>query len=610
MKGLHLTPFLIISVLQVCSCIQDVQSENNYFESCPEQYLQDARRPGEVYFEVKFPFRLNDQPESRGFQGFELYSQGHVTMLKLPFDQALAVDHISYSSQVLSVFDPFGCLFGRLLKLNLSASPFTLLNRSYPCSVSCKPIKCSSEPSHSYFAPVSCLSDPPGHYYLVNPGLQVEELSSCGTLTAGQFQLSYDRRSLFLVWDEPDCRNCYGDCWLNRKSNKTECMTYPSSYDPYIYASSYKGSHARDVTIGLCAAGFVAIVTIIILLVYKRFSKMKKKKQNLAVERFLKEYKSMKPTRYSYPDLKKMTDDFKTILGQGGYGSVFKGKLHNGVPVAVKVLDNPTVSGDEFTNEIAAIGTIHNVNIVRLLGFCVDGSKRALIYEFMPNESLDKYITEEGERSTRFSWTKLHDISMGIARGIEYLHQGCEQRILHLDIKPQNILLDQEFNPKISDFGLAKLCSKERSAVSMTAARGTMGYMAPEVFLGSNKTVSHRSDVYSFGMVLMEMVGGRKNTADEGENAAQIYFPEWIYNQLKQGEELGLVTDSVEDAEIAKKLTMVALWCVQWRPADRPSMKVAVQMLEGSLERLPLPPNPFAPQVEKKNMGDTDANDN
>ncbi|CAL9048560.1 unnamed protein product [Musa banksii] len=598
MKGLHLTPFLIISVLQVCSCIQHVQSENN---------CSVAPRPGEGFVEVKFPFRLNDQPDSCGFQGFELYYQGDFTMLKLPFDQALAVDYISYPDQVLFVSDPDGCLFRRLLHLNLSASPFTL-NRSY--SDYYKPINCSSEKSSNYFTRVSCLSDLPGHYYLANADQFADILSSCETLTRDQFQLSYDSRSLFLAWDEPDCRNCYGDCWLNRTSNKTECMAYPSSYDPYIYPSSYKDSHATDVTIGLCAAGFVAIVTIIILLVYKRFSKMKKKKQNLAVERFLKEYKSMKPTRYSYPDLKKMTDDFKTILGQGGYGSVFKGKLHNGVPVAVKVLDNPTVSGDEFTNEIAAIGTIHNVNIVRLLGFCVDGSKRALIYEFMPNESLDKYIMEEGERSTKFSWTKLHDISMGIARGIEYLHQGCEQRILHLDIKPQNILLDQEFNPKISDFGLAKLCSKERSAVSMTAARGTMGYMAPEVFLGSNKTVSHRSDVYSFGMVLMEMVGGRKNTADEGEIDAQIYFPEWIYNQLKQGEELGLVTDSVEDAEIAKKLTMVALWCVQWRPADRPSMKVAVQMLEGSLERLPLPPNPFAPQVEKKNMGDTDANDN
>ncbi|RWW21995.1 hypothetical protein GW17_00013827 [Ensete ventricosum] len=588
MKGLLLTPFLIISVLHVCSCIPDVQVEND---------CSVAPLPGGGSVEVKFPFRLNDQPASCGFQGFELYNHGDSNMLKLPFDQPLAVDYISYSTQMLSVFDPDGCLFRRLLYLNLSASPFTLGDDEIGYYY--KPINCSSETSPFYLTQVSCLSDLPGYYYLADSSLPTQLLSSCETLTKDQFKLSADGRRLFLAWDEPDCRNCNRDCRLNRKSNKTKCVPYPTSYDdPYIYGSSYD-PYIYDK--GLCAAVSVAIATITILLVYRRFSKMKKKKQNLAVELFLKEYKSMKPTRYAYPELKKMTDDFKTILGQGGYGSVFQGKLHNGVPVAVKVLDNPTVSGDEFTNEIAAIGTVHHVNIVRILGFCVEGSKRALIYEFMPNQSLDKYVMEEGEKSSKFSWTKLQDISMGIARGIEYLHQGCEQRILHLDIKPQNILLDQEFNPKISDFGLAKLCSKERSAVSMTAARGTMGYMAPEVFLGSNKTVSHRSDVYSFGMVLMEMVAGRKNTAaDEGENAAQIYFPEWIYNQLKQGEELRLVTGSVEDAEIAKKLTMVALWCVQWRPVDRPSMKVAVQMLEGSLEMLPLPPNPFAPHVGKK----------
>ncbi|CAL9114136.1 unnamed protein product, partial [Musa textilis] len=349
MKGRLITPFLIIGVLQACSCIQDVQSKNN---------CSVAPRPGGGSVEVKFPFRLTDQPDSCGFQGFELYYQGDFTMLKLPFDQALAVDYISYS-----------------------------------------------EVSSAYFTRVSCLSDLPGHYYLADSYSPTQELSSCETLTADRFQLSYDGERLFLVWGEPDCRYCYGDCRLNRKSKKTECVLDPIFYDP----NTHKGSHATDVTIGLCAAGSVAIVTIIILLVFKRFSKMKKKKQNLAVERFLKEYKSMKPTRYSYSELKKMTDDFKTILGQGGYGSVFKGKLHNGVPVAVKVLDNPTVSGDEFTNEIAAIGTIHHVNIVRLLGFCVEGSKRALIYEFMPNESLDKYIMEEGERSTKFSWTKLHD---------------------------------------------------------------------------------------------------------------------------------------------------------------------------------------------------------
>ncbi|KAJ8493593.1 hypothetical protein OPV22_015314 [Ensete ventricosum] len=435
MKGLLLTPFLIISVLHVCSCIPDVQVEND---------CSVAPRPGGGSVEVKFPFRLNDQPASCGFQGFELYNHGDSTMLKLPFDQPLAVDYISYSTQMLYVSDPDGCLFRRLLYLNLSASPFTLGDDEIGYYYN--PINCSSEEWPYDFTQVSCLSDLPGHYYFADSSFPTQSLSSCETLTKDQFQLSDDRQRLFLAWDEPDCRYCNGDCRLNRKSNKTQCVPYQTYYDdPYIYD---KGSHARDVTIGLCAAGSVAIATITILLVYRSISKMKKKKQNLAVELFLKEYKSMKPTRYSYPELKKMTDDFKTILGQGGYGSVFQGKLHNGVPVAVKVLDNPTVSGDEFTNEIAAIGT--------------------------------------------------------------------------------------------------------------------------------------------------------NTAADEGENAAQIYFPEWIYNQLKQGEELRLVTGSVEDAEIAKKLTMVALWCVQWRPVDRPSMKVAVQMLEGSLEMLPLPPNPFAPHVGKK----------
>lgn len=328
--------------------------------------------------------------------------------------------------------------------------------------------------------------------------------------------------------------------------------------------------------------------------------KMKDKK-NLNIEIFLKEYKHMKPTRYSYPQLKKMADNFKVKLGQGAHGSVFKGKLPNGVPMAVKVLDSQTLSGEEFTNEIDTIGRIHHVNVVRLLGFCVEGSARALIYEFMPNESLDKYIDmEEAKKVFIFSWTKLHEISMGIALGMEYLHQGCDQRILHLDIKPQNILLDQEFYPKISDFGLAKLCSKERSLVSMTAVRGTVGYIAPEVFLGSNNTVSHKSDVYSFGMLLLEMIGGRRKMDELDESSLQIYFPEWIYKQLKQGEELGLVTDTVEDVEIAKRLTKIALWCAQWRPVERPSMKLVVQMLGASLENLPMPPNPFASCLEEK----------
>ncbi|RVW33869.1 Rust resistance kinase Lr10 [Vitis vinifera] len=125
----------------------------------------------------------------------------------------------------------------------------------------------------------------------------------------------------------------------------------------------------------------------------------------------------------------------------------------------------------------------------------------------------------------------------GIAKGIEYLHQGCDQRILHFDIKPHNILLDHNFNPKISDFGLAKLCSKEQSAVSMTVARGTIGYIAPEVLSKNFRNVSYKSDVYSFGMLLLEMVGGRKNIDVSVESTSQVYFPEWIYNHLDIGEE-------------------------------------------------------------------------
>ncbi|KAI3865086.1 hypothetical protein MKX03_015633 [Papaver bracteatum] len=291
----------------------------------------------------------------------------------------------------------------------------------------------------------------------------------------------------------------------------------------------------------------------------------KKEKENqLRIELFL-ENNALKPTRYSHAEIKKITNKFETRLGQGGYGSVFEGKLTNGIQVAVK----------DFVNEVATIGRIHHLNVVRLLGFCVEGSTRALIYEFMMNSSLDKFIFSEGKDKTliNLGWAKLQDIAIGITRGMEYLHQGCDQRILHFDIKPQNILLDHNFTPKISDFGLAKLCTKDTFVtVSMAAARGTMGYIAPEIFSRNFGTVSYKSDVYSFGMLLLEMVGGKKNTEINIETrSVEEYFPEWVYNRLSRGEHLGILAEA-EGLDIVKKLTMVALWCIQWNPDDRPSM--------------------------------------
>ncbi|KAL2528468.1 Protein kinase superfamily protein [Forsythia ovata] len=309
---------------------------------------------------------------------------------------------------------------------------------------------------------------------------------------------------------------------------------------------------------------------------------------------------ALRPTRYSYADIKKITDNFKKELGQGGYGIVYKGKLSNQILVAVKVLKINKGNGEEFINEVSTIGRIHHVNVVRLVGYCADGCRRALVYEFLPNDSLEKFISSGNQKST-LGWEKLQQIAIGVAKGIEYLHQGCNQRILHFDIKPHNILLDHSFNPKVSDFGLAKLCSKDQSVISMTVARGTIGYIAPEVFSRNYGNVSYKADVYSFGMLLIDIVGGKKNYRAAEQDDSEVYFPEWMYNQLEKGKEIEIETEKDEDTKIVKKITIVGLWCIQWYPAERPSMKTVIQMLEG--ENMPvMPPNPFA------SMNATDTN--
>ncbi|KAF3792353.1 Macrophage colony-stimulating factor 1 receptor 2 [Nymphaea thermarum] len=203
----------------------------------------------------------------------------------------------------------------------------------------------------------------------------------------------------------------------------------------------------------------------------------------------------------------------------------------------------------------------------------------------MANGSLEKIIFSSESKPCDLGWGKLHEIAVAVARGVEYLHQGCDQRILHFDIKPHNIFLDDKFTPKISDFGLAKFCSKDQSIVSMAAARGTVGYIAPEVVSRNFGNVSYKSDVYSFGMLLLEMVGKRKNVDVNVEHTSQVYFPEWIYNRVNMQQELGAGVVVVEEEdEIARKLVIVALWCIQLNPVDRPNMKKVVQMLEGATE--------------------------
>ncbi|CAL5419220.1 unnamed protein product [Camellia sinensis] len=415
------------------------------------------------------------------------------------------------------------------------------------------------------------------------------------------FNLLTDTFSLVLHVSE-DCLKCYqggGQC--QNDNQKFHCATN----EVHVVLGHEEVVSKRRKLILILGTAIVGIVIIVILL----FCIIRKLAQNdqstffwknktesyQNVEAFLKNCGYLTPKRYTYSHIKKMTNSFRVKLGQGGYGCVFKGKLDNGCLVAVKVLKGLKGSGEEFINEVATISRTSHVNIVTLMGFCFEGRNRALIYEFMPNGSLEKFI-HDGNSLTyhQLGWEALYQIAAGIARGLEYLHRGCNMRILHFDIKPHNILLDEDFCPKISDFGLAKLCPRKESIVSLLGARGTAGYIAPEVFCRNFGGVSHKSDVYSYGMMVLEMVGGRKNIDVEVDRTSEIYFPHWIYKRLELDEELGVHGIMNDEAnESARKMIIVGLWCIQTDPLHRPSMSKVVEMLEGSMESLQVPPKPY-----------------
>ncbi|XP_031247687.1 LEAF RUST 10 DISEASE-RESISTANCE LOCUS RECEPTOR-LIKE PROTEIN KINASE-like 2.1 isoform X2 [Pistacia vera] len=391
-----------------------------------------------------------------------------------------------------------------------------------------------------------------------------------------------------------DCFSAGGQCQTDNQG-KFNCS-----------AAERTGDEKLGLKLGMGLGILVTATSILIVLAFYFWGKLspnivmvfyKKKTRNYQnIEAFLRNHGSIAPKRYSYSDVKKMTNSFRHKLGQGGYGGVYKGRLPDGRYVAVKNLIDSKGNGEEFINEVASISRTSHVNIVTLLGFCFEGRTRALIYEFMSNGSLDKFIDEKNPLKVahQLKWRTLYQIVVGIARGLEYLHRGCNIRILHFDIKPHNILLDENFCPKISDFGLAKICPQKESIVSMTGARGTIGYIAPEVFSRNFGVVSYKSDVYSYGMMVIEMTGGRQNNNVGVDNSSELYFLQWIYERLEVGEELGLLgISNEEDKECVRKMIIVSLWCIQTNPSDRPTMSRAVEMLEGSINSLQIPPKPF-----------------
>ncbi|KAK9003127.1 hypothetical protein V6N11_060694 [Hibiscus sabdariffa] len=339
------------------------------------------------------------------------------------------------------------------------------------------------------------------------------------------------------------------------------------------------------VVVGVVFATLLALVGVVISFWCWFY---REKSGHTSVKYELVDYASGAPVKFSYKELQQFTKGFTEKLGEGGFGAVYKGTLPNRMVIAVKQLEGIEQGEKQFRMEVATISSTHHLNLVRLVGFCSEGRHRLLVYEFLRNGSLDKFLFTPNES---LNWQNRFNIALGTARGITYLHEECRDCIIHCDIKPGNILLDEVHTAKVSDFGLAKLMNpKDQRYLSLASIRGTRGYLAPEWL--ANLPITSKCDVYSYGMVLLEIVSGRRNFEVSPETDGNK-FSAWAYSEFKKGNVKAVVDRRLEevDSEQVLRAIMVSFWCIQEQPSQRPMMGKVVQMLEGviDIERPPAP---------------------
>ncbi|XP_011010477.1 PREDICTED: probable receptor-like protein kinase At5g20050 [Populus euphratica] len=349
------------------------------------------------------------------------------------------------------------------------------------------------------------------------------------------------------------------------------------------------------------ASGSVILAVFAHLIIRRRYKHSRKLLESQLVSQGMElriEYSFLRkvagvPTKFRYKELEEATDNFQALLGQGSSASVFKGILNDGTSVAVKRIEGEKHGEKEFQAEVSAIASVQHVHLLRLLGYCIiAGGPRFLVYEFISNGSLDCWIFQG--RSNRnqpggcLSWGLRYRVAIDVAKALCYLHNDCRSKILHLDIKPQNILLDENYRAIVADFGLSKLMGRDESKV-ITNIRGTRGYLAPEWLL--EHEVSAKSDVYSYGMVVLEMIGGRRNVClvQNGNDKSQSkwqYFPKIVNQKMREGKLMEVVdyrlaeSGGIDEREV-RRLVFVAFWCIQERAQLRPSMGQVVEMLQG-----------------------------
>ncbi|XP_044501574.1 cysteine-rich receptor-like protein kinase 42 isoform X2 [Mangifera indica] len=397
------------------------------------------------------------------------------------------------------------------------------------------------------------------------------------------------------------CRKCLEkagkavkECGLKRegRSLNAGCYLRYSNQKFFNDDKSDKDGHVLGLgitmAISLATAAFIAVFLFAAYVSYARIKKKKEERKNL--DQFAIPMKNS-CLSFKYETLEKATDYFSASkkLGQGGAGSVYVGTLPNGKFVAVKrLVFNTRQWVDEFFNEVNLISKIQHKNLVKLLGCSIEGPESLLVYEYVPNKSLDQFLFEDN-KTELLNWEKQLKIIIGIAEGLAYLHGGSDKRIIHRDIKSSNILLDEDFTPKIADFGLARNFAADKSHLS-TGVAGTLGYMAPEYLVRGQLT--EKADVYSFGVLVLEIVCGRRNNLYSQDFISPLQTVWTLYRSDNLVEAVDSSLNKEFPVEEATKVLQIGLLCTQAEVALRPSMAQVISMLTTESCKIPIPCQP------------------
>lgn len=393
----------------------------------------------------------------------------------------------------------------------------------------------------------------------------------------------------------PSCIVRFSDTLFYNANSTIDDEREPSGLPPRASPSlSPAGSSRTKIAIIVLvlssAAGILILISICIYIISRR----KKSKKNPEVGE--DEMENIESLQYNFDTIKAATNNFsdENKLGQGGFGAVYKGRLDNGQEIAVKRLSMASNQGDqEFKNEVQLVARLQHRNLARLQGFCLEGKEKLLIYEFVSNSSLDRFLFDSTKRK-ELDWETRYKIIGGIARGLLYLHEDSRLRIIHRDLKASNILLDTNMSPKISDFGMARLFLIDQTQDDTSKIVGTYGYMAPEYVIHGQLSI--KTDVYSFGILVMEIVTGQKiSSLQYTEEGDAVNLLSNVWRNWREGTPLNILDPNLrENSNEVEMVRCIAigLLCVQENVARRPTMGSIVVMLTTHSVTPPSPSNP------------------